>query len=132
MSSSVPVTPEKRATNSRSHPRFREKRLVIGWKASEDLARGCRILEQPLTCLMSLEKTVPHPLAGSPGMAQTTAFEEIIEVYLRDVDRTLIRENLALTPGQRLQKLEEFVEFLQSAKKSHCFTSEIDTDAKPI
>jgi hypothetical protein len=51
-------------------------------------------------------------------MAQTTAFEEIIQIYLRDVDRTLIRENLALTPAQRLQKLEEFVEFLRSAKNS--------------
>ncbi len=81
-------------------------------------AKGCGILEQPLTCLMSLDKTVPHPLAGSPGMAQTTAFEEIIQIYLRDVDRTLIRENLALTPAQRLQKLEEFVEFLRSAKNS--------------
>jgi hypothetical protein len=30
MSSSVPVTLEKLATNSRSHPRFREKQLVIG------------------------------------------------------------------------------------------------------
>jgi hypothetical protein len=54
---------------------------------------------------MSLEKTVPHPLAGSPGMAQTTAFEEIIEVYLRDVDRTLIRENLALTPDSDSRNL---------------------------
>jgi hypothetical protein len=67
---------------------------------------------------MSLDKTVPHPLAGSPRIAQTTAFEEIIQIYLLDVDRTLIRENLALTPAQRLQKLEEFVEFLQSAKNS--------------
>ena len=50
---------------------------------------------------------------------QPTAYEEIIEIYLRDVDRTLIRANLALTPAQRLQKLEEFVEFLQSAKQSH-------------
>jgi hypothetical protein len=67
---------------------------------------------------MSLDKTVPHPLPGSPSIAQTTAFEEIIQIYLLDVDRTLIRENLALTPAQRLQKLEEFVEFLQSAKNS--------------
>jgi hypothetical protein len=81
---------------------------------------------------MSLDKRVPHPLAGSPGMAQTTSFEEIIQIYLRDVDRTLIRENLALTPGQRLQKLEEFVEFLESAKKSRRSTSETDRNAKPI
>lgn len=49
--------------------------------------------------------------------ARRSAFEDIIKLYLRDVDRTLIRQNLALTPGQRLQKLEEFLEFLESAKK---------------
>jgi len=98
------VTPSFRSTEDTAFP--------------QDLAKGCGILEQPLTCLMSLDKTVPHPLAGSPGMEQTTAFEEIIQIYLRDVDRTLIRENLALTPAQRLQKLEEFVEFLRSAKNS--------------
>jgi hypothetical protein len=83
---------------------------------AQDSARGCRIPEQPLISLMSFDKTVAHPIAGSPGIAQTTAFEEIIQIYLRDVDRTLIRGNLALTPAQRLQKLEEFVEFLRSAK----------------
>jgi hypothetical protein len=54
---------------------------------------------------------------------QPTAYDEIIQIYLRDVDRTLIRENLALTPAQRLQKLEEFVEFLRSAKNSRRPTS---------
>jgi hypothetical protein len=81
---------------------------------------------------MGVDKMVPRRPNGASGTEQATAYEEIIEVYLRDIDRTLIRENLALTPGQRLQKLEEFVEFLQSAKKSRRSTSEIDTDAKPI
>ena len=63
---------------------------------------------------------------------QPTAYDEIIQIYLRDVDRTLIRENLALTPAQRLQKLEEFLEFLQSAKKPGRSISEIARDAKPI
>jgi hypothetical protein len=96
------------------------------------LVTSCGILEQPLISLMGVDKMVPRRPNGASGTEQATAYEEIIEVYLRDVDRTLIRENLALTPGQRLQKLEEFVEFLQSAKKSHRSTSEIDTDAKPI
>jgi hypothetical protein len=70
---------------------------------------------------------VDSALAG-----QSIAFEEIIQIYLRDVDRTLIRENLALTPAQRLQKLEEFVEFLQSAKKARRTAGKTDKDAKPI
>lgn len=31
--------------------------------------------------------------------------DEIIELYKRDVDRTLLRENLTLTPEQRVRQL---------------------------
>ena len=31
--------------------------------------------------------------------------DPVIEFYMRNVDRTLLRENLKLTPEQRLQKL---------------------------
>jgi hypothetical protein len=81
---------------------------------------------------MSVDEMAGHLPVDSPVPRQSTAFQEIIKIYLRDVDRTLIRENLALTPAQRLQKLEEFVEFLQSAKRSHRSTSTIDGDAKSI
>ena len=73
--------------------------------------------------------SLPVDLASAE---QSIAFEEIIQIYLRDVDRTLIRENLALTPAQRLQKLEEFVEFLESAKKAGRTAGKTDKDAKPI
>ena len=33
----------------------------------------------------------------------------VIEAYKKDVDRTLLRENLKLTPDQRLDKLQGFV-----------------------
>ena len=35
-------------------------------------------------------------------------FDPVIEAYKKDVDRTLIRENLKLTPVQRLRKLESY------------------------
>jgi hypothetical protein len=35
----------------------------------------------------------------------------VIEAYKKDVDRTLIRENLKLTPEQRLANLERLQEF---------------------
>ena len=44
--------------------------------------------------------------------------DPIIEAYKTDIDRTLIRENLKLTPEQRirqLMKLQEFAEELQAA-----------------
>ena len=36
----------------------------------------------------------------------------VIEAYKKDVDRTLIRENLKLTPDERLRKLQSFMKFL--------------------
>jgi hypothetical protein len=36
----------------------------------------------------------------------------VIEAYKKDIDRTLLRENLKLTPDQRLAKLQNFVDFV--------------------
>ena len=44
--------------------------------------------------------------------------DPVIEAYKKDIDRTLIRENLKRTPEQRLlqlMKLQEFAEELQAA-----------------
>jgi hypothetical protein len=44
--------------------------------------------------------------------------DPVIEAYKKDIDRTLIRENLKLTPEERLRqlmKLQEFAEELQRA-----------------
>jgi hypothetical protein len=35
--------------------------------------------------------------------------DPVIELYKRDVDRTLLRENLKLTPEERIRKLQDFV-----------------------
>jgi len=37
--------------------------------------------------------------------------DPVIEAYKKDVDRTLIREMLKLTPEERLLKLQDFVAF---------------------
>lgn len=41
-------------------------------------------------------------------------FDPVIEVYKRDVDRTILRENLKLSPQERSQK---FVSFMRSIWK---------------
>jgi hypothetical protein len=38
--------------------------------------------------------------------------DPVIEAYKRHVDRTLLRENLKLTPGERLEKLAAFMRSL--------------------
>ena len=35
--------------------------------------------------------------------------DPVIEAYKKDIDRTLIRENLKLTPEERILKLQSFV-----------------------
>jgi hypothetical protein len=41
-----------------------------------------------------------------------------IDAYKKDVDRTLLRENLRLTPEQRLRKLQDFVAFLTGLRSA--------------
>ncbi|HZU37891.1 MAG TPA: hypothetical protein VFA18_18360, partial [Gemmataceae bacterium] len=37
--------------------------------------------------------------------------DPVIELYKKDVDRTLLRENLKLTPEERIRKYESFQAF---------------------
>lgn len=42
--------------------------------------------------------------------------DPVTEIYKRDVDRTLLRENLKLSPEMRLAKLQDFVRLLSHVK----------------
>jgi len=42
----------------------------------------------------------------------------VIEAYKKDIDRSLLRENLKLTPEQRLLKLQDFVRFLVAVQQA--------------
>lgn len=44
--------------------------------------------------------------------------DPVIEYYKQFVDRTLLRENLKLTPDQRLQKLQEMVRFAEECREA--------------
>lgn len=53
-----------------------------------------------------------------PSHRPTTTFDPVIEAYKKDIDRTLLRENLRRTPDERLQALmalQRFAEELQRA-----------------
>ena len=47
-----------------------------------------------------------------------SSIDDIIDLYKKDVDRTLIRENLRKTPEERLRTLEEFQRFLEEVRRS--------------
>lgn len=44
--------------------------------------------------------------------------DPVIEYYKRDVDRTLLREHLELTPQQRLEKLMAFMRSLDVLRRA--------------
>ena len=44
--------------------------------------------------------------------------DPVIEAYKKDVDRTLLRENLKLTPEQRLRKLQQLVRFREECREA--------------
>lgn len=47
-----------------------------------------------------------------------SSIDDIIELYKRDVDRTLLRENLKLTPTQRLEKLMGMQAFVEECRRA--------------
>lgn len=53
---------------------------------------------------------VPEPVTLAP--------DPVIDAYKKDVDRTLLRENLKLTPGERLRKLQDFVRFAHELREA--------------
>ena len=44
--------------------------------------------------------------------------DPVIEAYKKDVDRTLIRENLRLTPEQRIDKLMALQRFAEELREA--------------
>lgn len=45
-----------------------------------------------------------------PSVSLPLACEDIVDLYLKDVDRSLIRENLRLTYTERLQRLQRNIQ----------------------
>lgn len=44
--------------------------------------------------------------------------DPVIEVYMRDVDRSLLRENLKLTPAERADKFVRFMKFTEQLREA--------------
>ena len=44
--------------------------------------------------------------------------DPVIETYKRDVDRTLIRENLKLTPDERMKKMLSMLRLVEEVRRS--------------
>ncbi len=65
--------------------------------------------------------TQPHDSRRIPGETESLPVDPVIEAYKKDIDRTLLRESLKLSPEQRLEELmtlQDFVEDLRAAPRS--------------
>ena len=55
-------------------------------------------------------------ITGRYDLAPADYCDPVIEVYKKDVDRTLLRENLKLTVEERFLKFERFWKFAQELR----------------
>ena len=44
--------------------------------------------------------------------------DPVIDAYRKDIDRGLLRENLKLTPEQRVRRLAAFLKFLEELRRA--------------
>jgi hypothetical protein len=54
-----------------------------------------------------MAKPLPHAVPA----------DRVVERYMRDVDRTLLRRNLALSPQERLEQLQELARFADELRR---------------
>ncbi len=53
---------------------------------------------------------------ASPTKRQRTSMDDVIDVYKKDIDRSLIREMLKLTPEQRILRMLDFMKSLEELR----------------
>ena len=60
----------------------------------------------------------PIKQAGQPDLAPPDFVDPVIEAYKADVDRTLLRENLKLTPNERSRKFERNMRMVYELRRA--------------
>jgi hypothetical protein len=61
-------------------------------------------------------KEAPSAYRALPDLAPPDVFDPVIEAYKKDVDRTLLRENLKLTVERRARKFLDFIKALDELR----------------
>ncbi len=57
------------------------------------------------------QQSSPPTVPAQDTLAPPDYYDPVIEAYKKDVDRTLLRENLKLTVEERFRKFESFARF---------------------
>jgi hypothetical protein len=93
--------------------RRRDVQAATQWASSPAAPRAC-----DWACLLRAE--------GQDASIMDAALQDVsldpspvIEAYKRDVDRTLIRENLRLSPDERVRKMISVLRFVEEVRTSN-------------
>jgi hypothetical protein len=76
--------------------------------------------DQPTAGTSQGDEPFEAPRCGLAELAPPEATDAVIEAYKRDVDRTLLIENLKLSPAQRAEQLQDFMRFLGEIRQAGC------------
>jgi hypothetical protein len=55
---------------------------------------------------------------NTPAAGERSSIDDVVELYKRDVDRTLLRENLKLTPDERVRKMVAVARFAELVREA--------------
>ena len=55
---------------------------------------------------------------GVSELAPADVYDPVVEAYKNGVDRSLLIENLRLTPAQRAEKFQDFMAFLEEIRRA--------------
>ncbi len=58
------------------------------------------------------------PRCGLSELAPPDVYDPVVEAYKKDVDRTLLIENLKLTPEERSQRFLRFMEMIYEVRRA--------------
>jgi hypothetical protein len=65
------------------------------------------------------ERQLPEPpRCGLSELAPPDVYDPVVEAYKKDVDRTLLIENLKLTPQERSQNFLRFMEMIYEVQRA--------------
>lgn len=79
------------------------------------------------------EDNLPEPpRCGLEEMAPAEASNELIEAFKKDVDRTLLRENLKLTPQERSEKFLRFMKLAYEVRRAGQRLRESEDSAREL
>jgi hypothetical protein len=97
---------------------LRENLKLTPAQRVEKMERLLREMYPPVEVAQNLALR-EEPTAGAQnGLAMDDAGVDLVEAFKKDIDRTLLIENLKLTPAQRMERFAAFMELVYELRRA--------------